>query len=196
MLPDSDDDQYYVRSGLYGSFLSGGLAGFIYGAEGIWNAEVEAEALYPMWQSFEWRSGGEVAAPADVRRGARLALPRARAEGRAGVPNKTGPGFSYYGWAYCARTPERDLFLLYFEKDAPLDANVRGAAPAGPYRPRLFDPARGRVAAAGEPVTVAPSSVLTLPARPDERDWGLILERLDKSGGQKRGRRSPAPLAE
>ena len=33
--------------------------------------------------------------------------------------------------------------------------------------------------APGERITVAPSSVLQLPAPPDERDWGLMLELAD-----------------
>jgi hypothetical protein len=174
--PDSDADRYYVRSGLYGSFLSGGLAGFIYGAEGIWNAEVEPEALYPMWESFKWRSGAEVQhlrAFAEVK-GLRYRALEPKAE--LVMPNKTGPDFSYYGWAYCARTPERDLFLLYFENEAPLEATLRGVRVGDAYRPRLFDPREGKWLESGEPLTVPPSSVLALPPRPDNRDWGMMLE--------------------
>jgi hypothetical protein len=174
--PDSEADRYYVRSGLYGSFLSGGLAGFIYGAEGIWNAEVEPEALYPMWDSFKWRSGAEVQhlrAFAEVK-GQRYRALEPKAE--LMMPNKTGPDFGYTGWAYCARTPERDLFLLYFEHDAPLEAKLRGVSVGATYRPRFFDPREGTWLEPGEPVTVPPSSVLTLPERPDARDWGMMLE--------------------
>ena len=176
--PDSDADGYYVRSGLYGSFLSGGLAGFIYGAEGIWNAEVEPEALYPMWKSFTWRSGGEVQhlkTFAEVR-GQRYRALEPKAE--LVMPNKSGPDFSYYGWAYCARTPERDLFLIYFENEAPAAATLRGVRAGETYRPTFFDPREGKWLPQGEPIAVAPSAVLTLPERPDQRDWGLMLERV------------------
>ena len=50
---------------------------------------------------------------------------------------------------------------------------------AARYRPTFFDPRDGTWLAAGDATTVAPSSVLTLPPRPDYRDWGLVLERLD-----------------
>ena len=174
--PDSEADGYYVRSGLYGSFLSGGLAGFIYGAEGIWQADIEPGSLHPMWDSFKWKTGAQVQhlrTFAEVR-GQRYRALEPGAE--LVMPNKSGPDFSYYGWAYCARTPARDLFLLYFEKDAPLAANLRGVRSGTRYRPSFFDPREGKWLVAGEPVTVPPSSVLPLPQRPDEQDWGLMLE--------------------
>ncbi|HHY50204.1 MAG TPA: DUF4038 domain-containing protein [Alphaproteobacteria bacterium] len=176
--PDSEADRSYVRSSLYGSFLSGGLAGFIYGAEGIWNGEVEPEALYPMWQSFRWRSADEVRhlkTFAEVR-GQRYRALEPKAE--LVMPNKSGPDVSYQGWAYCARTPERDLFLLYFEPDAPRAASLRGVRTGAAYRPQWFDPRTGTWLPPEPPVPVAPSSVLALPARPDQRDWGLLLERV------------------
>ena len=46
----SDKDNAFVRSGMYGSFLSGGLAGHVYGAEGIWGADIEpaADGVHPL----------------------------------------------------------------------------------------------------------------------------------------------------
>ena len=45
---------------MYGSFLSGGLAGHVYGAEGIWGADIEPTAPIHMWDAFQWRSGAEM----------------------------------------------------------------------------------------------------------------------------------------
>lgn len=174
--PNSEADEYYVRSGLYGSFLSGGLAGFIYGAEGIWNAEIEPEALYPMWDSFQWRSAAQVRHLRTFAEVRGLAYRELEPNAELIVPNKTGPGYGYMGWSYCARTPDRRLFLIYFENEAPAEATLRGVAKAGTYRPSFFDPRDGIWLPPGEPVSVAPSSVLTLPPRPDSRDWGLMLE--------------------
>lgn len=177
--PDSDADGFYVRSGLYGSFLSGGLAGFIYGAEGIWQADIEPDSLYPMWDSFKWTNGGQVQ---HLRTFAEAKGQRYRAlepKAELVMPNKTGPDFSYYGWAYCARTPERDLFMLYFENEAPLEAKLRGVNVGARYRPTWFDPREGRWLEPADTITVEPSLVLTLPLRPDARDWGLMLELVD-----------------
>ena len=176
--PDSEADQFYVRSGLYGSFLSGGLAGFIYGAEGIWNAEVEPEALYPMWKSLEWQSGDQIR---HVKSFAMVRGMRYRElvpDAELVMPNKSAPDFSYYGWAYCARTPDKGLFLIYFENEAPLEAKVRGVTYGAKYRANWFDPRSGEWQAPGEPTEVPRSCVMKLPERPDGRDWGFMLERV------------------
>ena len=174
--PNSEADEFYVRSGLYGSFLSGGFAGFIYGCEGIWQSDTEDASLHKMWDAFQWRSADQVRHLKTFAfvRGTRFRSLEPEAE--LVVPSKTGETVSYYGWSYCARSPERDFFLLYFEKDAGQPAHVRGALPAATYRPTWFDPRDGVWHAPGDPITVQPSSLLHLPERPDSRDWGLMLE--------------------
>jgi hypothetical protein len=177
--PDSDADGYYVRSGLYGSFLSGGLAGFIYGAEGIWQADTEPESLYKMWDSFQWKSAGEVQHLKTFAMVKGLRYRGLEPQAELLMPSRTGAGYSYYGWSYCARTPDRSLFLIYFENEAPMDASLRGVVKAATYRPSFFDPREGEWRPSGDPIAVAPSSVLTLPPRPDSRDWGLMLELVE-----------------
>ncbi|MGH6924299.1 MAG: DUF4038 domain-containing protein [Propylenella sp.] len=174
--PNSEADEFYVRSALYGSFLSGGFAGFIYGAEGIWQADVESESLHKMWDAFQWRSADQVR---HLRTFAFVRGTRFRAlepDAELVVPNKTGETVSYCGWSYCAATTERDLFLLYFEKDAGEPAYVRGALHGASYQPSWFDPREGVWRAPGAPIAVQPSSLLHLPERPDDHDWGLMLE--------------------
>ena len=177
--PDSNEDRCYVRSGLYGSFLSGGLAGFIYGAEGIWQADTEAESLHKMWDAFNWQSAADIQhikTFAEVRgQTYRTLEPKADLI----MPNKAGADFSYFGWSYCARTPDKRLFLLFFEKDAPMEARLRGVVNGGRYRATLFDPRSGTWGEPGEVLTVARSSVLTLPERPDAEDWGMMVELVD-----------------
>ena len=45
------------RSGMYGGFLSGGFGGYIYGAEGLWGADIEPDAKYRMWDAMQFESG-------------------------------------------------------------------------------------------------------------------------------------------
>ena len=94
------------------------------------------------------------------------------------MPNKSAPDFSYYGWAYCARVPDKSLFLLYFENEAPLEAKVRGLTYGARYRATWFDPRSGEWGTPSEPMDVPRSCVMALPDRPDGRDWGLMLERV------------------
>ena len=174
--PDSEADRAYVRSALYGSFLSGGFAGFIYGCEGIWQSDTEDQSLHKMWDAFQWRSSDEVQ---HVKTFAFVRGTRFRAlepDAELVVPNKTGDTVSFRGWSYCAASPERDWFLLYFEEDGERNAILRGGLPAATYRPSWFDPREGTWQAPGKPITVETSSLLHLPERPDDRDWGLMLE--------------------
>jgi hypothetical protein len=177
--PDSDADRYYVRSALYGSFLSGGLAGFIYGAEGIWQSDIEPDSLVKMWDAFKWKSADEIRHIRTFAEILGLAYARLEPKSELVVPNKSGPSYGYTGWAYCARTPDRELFLIYFEHDAPMEASLRGVAAGAQYQPAFFDPREGVWHAPGEVLIVGRSSLLTLPPRPDTRDWGMMLERVE-----------------
>jgi predicted amidohydrolase len=58
-------------------------------------------------------------------------------------PNRSGKPNGLTGWAYAARTPGRDLFLLYFEQDCP-SATLTGARPDGQYRAQWFNPRTGQ----------------------------------------------------
>jgi hypothetical protein len=77
------------------------------------------------------------------------------------------------GWAYCARTRERDLFMVYFEAECPA-VRLRGAAYQGCYRAWWFDP---RTGVWGEPLELHASAEceIELPAKPNDDDWALKL---------------------
>lgn len=167
-------DAQFVRSAMYGSVLSGGLAGHVYGAEGIWGADIEAAAPTHMWDAFQWPSGANMThLPAFV-----------LSEGRRYqelvpddfvVPSRTANTKAYEGWAYAARTPDRRFFLAYFEKGCP-QSRIRGAIPEASYRARWFDPRTGAWHPAG-PGTVKANNIgeIALPAFPDGEDWALSL---------------------
>ena len=81
----TEKDDQFVRSAMYGSFLSGGLAGHVYGAEGIWGADIEPTAPIKMWDAFQWNSASADAAPAHLRVFHRQALPGLGARCRSGL---------------------------------------------------------------------------------------------------------------
>ena len=171
----SERDDRFVRSCAYGSFLSGGFAGHVYGAEGIWGADIEASAPTHMWDAFQWRSGAQV----QHLRTFALSIGELYQElvplADLVSPNKTHDTLSYEGWAYCARTQDKNVFLAYFEKGCPA-AKVRGAQLDSYYRAQWFDPRDGRWSDVGTGELPADEiGIITLPAFPGDSDWGLRL---------------------
>jgi hypothetical protein len=80
---------------------------------------------------------------------------------------------AYEGWAYCAHTPGKEIFLAYFEKDAP-QAQIRGARLNSLYKADWFDPRTGTYASAGT-LRSSVIGIIQLPAVPTNADWALRL---------------------
>jgi hypothetical protein len=171
----TEKDDQFVRSAMYGSFLSGGLAGHVYGAEGIWGGDIEEQAPIKMWAAFQWNSARQMqhlhTFAFSIGKRYQELVPNADLIS----PNKTAILRSYEGWAYCARTPDKETFLLYFEKGCP-KSQVRGAKLDSVYRAQWFDPRSGTWQDAG-PGTLRSSVIgnITLPDFPSDMDWGLRL---------------------
>jgi len=177
----------YSRSAMYGSVLSGGLGGHIYGAGGwkggMWSGEVEGASKYPIWKVIQWPSADHMRhlkafILSEGRRYEDL-VPRAALVS----PHRSGKPRGLTGWAYCARTEGRDLFLLYFEKGCPR-ATLSGARPRGNYKARWFDPRTGEWLGGAGTLAADPSGEIALPRFPGSKarsdtDWALKLTRPD-----------------
>jgi hypothetical protein len=158
---------------MYGSFLSGGFAGHIYGADGLWGGDIEAGAQTRMWESLQWRSGAQLQ---HLRTFALSEGTRYRdmvPDHNLVTPSRSGPPNGNRGWAFCARTPEKDLFMLYFEANCP-QATVRSALADRAYRAQWFAPRTGEWIDAGT-LTADQRCHVALPVFPSEGDWGLKL---------------------
>ena len=171
----SEKDNAFVRSGMYGSFLSGGLAGHVYGAEGIWGADIEPAAPVHMWDAFQWGSGAQMqylkTFAFSIGRRYQDLVPLADLVS----PDKTRETLAYVGWAYCARTEDKSIFLAYFEEGCPR-SQIRGARLNSLYRAQWFDPRNGAWQDAGDGTLHANKiGIIELPNPPDARDWGLKL---------------------
>jgi hypothetical protein len=177
---DSETSTINCRSGMYGSILSGGLAGYFYGAEGLWGGDIEKGAKYRMWEALKFDSGAQVQhlktfLMSQGRRYEEL-IPNAELL----VPNKAGDSMGYRGWAYAARTQEKNYFLCYFEKDCLL-TYVRGAEPNKEYKADWFDPRTGKWLSCGKgEITADAIGRLYLPKFLSNEDWGLRLLMLDE----------------
>jgi hypothetical protein len=92
------------------------------------------------------------------------------------TPHETSQTKSFVGWAYCARTPTRDFFLAYFEKDSAQPSTIRGAAPGTIYRALWFDPRTGQWSQVPAGTLRANQwGWIAVPALPSADDWGLKL---------------------
>jgi len=95
-------------------------------------------------------------------------------------PNRAGKPKGVTGWAYGARTPQCDLFLLYFERDCP-QVMLSGVRSGGEYRAQWFDPRTGRWSEPNmSPTVMASSDRVPVPQFPGEGatsrdDWALKL---------------------
>ena len=168
---------------MYGSVLSGGLGGHIYGAGGwdggLWGGNVEDAAENHIWDAMKWPSGDQ------MRHMAKFILSEGRKYQQLVPskelvrPNESGEPEGYTGWAYCARTAEKDLFLLYFEKDC-RKAILSGARPNCKYSAAWFNPRTGKWSSNGI-LTADSSGRIAIPIFPDnsdrsKNDWALKLK--------------------
>jgi hypothetical protein len=171
----TERDDQFARSGLYGSFLSGGFAGHVYGAEGIWGADIEPTAPTKMWDAFQWTSGAQMqylrTFAFSIGRRYQDLVPLADLV----LPHQTHDTLSYEGWAYCARTDDKTIFLAYFEKGCPR-SQIRGARLNSRYDAQWFDPRHDTWSAvAGGTVHASKIGIIELPDFPGDTDWGLKL---------------------
>lgn len=173
----TEKDAQFVRSSMYGSFLSGGLGGYVYGAEGIWGADIEPAAPVKMWDAFRWNSGAQVKYLRDFVFSIGRRYEKLEPDANLVSPNKNYNLTSYEGWAYCARTADKSIFLAYFEKGMP-KAQIRGALLNTDYRVLWFNPRNGSWQGAGV-VRSSPTGTVEIPDYPTGEDWGLKVERAD-----------------
>src|SRR5208283_4667188 len=91
------------------------------------------------------------------------------------IPNSTHELYAFEGWAYCARTQDREFFLVYYEKGCPSQV-VRGAIPGASYEAKWFDPRTGAWSDVESGLLKAGmTGWINIPRKPSDEDWGLRL---------------------
>ncbi|HVU25347.1 MAG TPA: DUF5060 domain-containing protein [Opitutus sp.] len=175
---DSDRDDYFARAMMYGSVLSGGLAGHVYGT-GAYDVTTtgEPEGWRPaIWTALRYRSGAQMQwlKKFILSEGARyrqLELASADLHPRA-ADGSSPDGLD--GWSFMMRTADRSLALLYFETKAERPT-VAGLTPNAHYRWIWFNPRNGAWLA---PLDLAADATGTLTAPPfpvATHDWAAKL---------------------
>jgi hypothetical protein len=185
--PGSEEAALYSRSAMYGSVLSGGLGGHIYGAgkEGetggaMWGGNVEEAARFKVWDGIQWTSGDQLRHLKTfiMSEGDRYKDLNPKVDLLS--PNKTMNDNDWIGWAFCSATADKEWFLLYFEKDCE-QAWLSGLLPEKSYTAKWFDPRNGGwLEGKSAQLKSDASGKVKLPLFPgnalrSETDWALRL---------------------
>jgi hypothetical protein len=169
------DDDLDMRSAMYGSVLCGGLAGHIYGANYLWEGEVEDREKDQMWETIAWRSGGQLQHLKAFVTSLGPAYTELVPHRDLVTPNESGPGNGFRGWAFCARTDDQRVFLVYLEVGCRA-ATLRGALPGATYDALAMDPATGLWSALGSGLaTVSAEGTMGLPGTAADADLAIRL---------------------
>jgi len=179
--PNSKRDNYFGRAQMYGSVMSGGLAGHIYGTgayDGNTTGEAEQEGARPfIWEALNYTSGEQMhhlgkfilsegkiyqeCVPASE-----LLVPH-QAE------NSVEEGLD--GWAYLLISPQKEVAFGYFESGCEIPV-VKGLNPDKNYTVSWFDPVTGEWQNDPQVIGSDESGIVRLVKFPDSsvvsvRDW-------------------------
>ena len=143
---NSDRDNYFARAMMYGSVLSGGLAGHVHGTAAY---DITSTGEPPGWRPYIWTalrytSGTQMQylkkfVLSEGDRYQQLTLAADDIAPRS-TPAALADGLD--GWSFLMRTPQRDFALAYFENKA-LRAQLKGFTPRGRYQWQWFDTKTG-----------------------------------------------------
>lgn len=187
--PFNEPDAYSIetdlnnRSGIYGSFLSGGFGGIFHAAMGLFRGNIEG-CKYRMWDALLYPSGWHLpylksfALVEGTRY--RALIPNAELI----TPNKSGPAVECWReWAFCAATKNKDFVLGYLEYGCP-DVTMRSLRYKAKYRLRWFNPRTGEWTPAAKSMILETDEherlkmprILSYRAK---EDWGFCLTLIE-----------------
>lgn len=185
-LPNSERDNYFGRAQMYGSVLSGGLAGHIYGTgayDGNTTGEPVQEGDRPyIWEALNYPSG------AQMQHLGKFILSEGKAyqecdPGRELLhPHRSEKSVeeSLDGWAYLLISPQKELAFAYFETESEIP-QVKELVPDMKYKISWFDPVSGDWLLDPQNITADEYGTIRLESFPDStrisvRDWCLKIK--------------------
>lgn len=180
--PDSDRDNYFARAQMYGSVLSGGLAGHVHGtaAYDITSTGEPAGWRPHIWTALRYQSGGQMQHLRDFVLSSGpaygdLELANDRLHPRVS-PQAINDGLD--GWSFMMVSPSTDLALLYFEHLAP-QTTIKGLRESTVYEWTWFNPRNGQWSAPIEIESAGDGTLAAPPFPTDPRstmnDWAVRL---------------------
>ncbi len=181
--PNSDRDNYFSRAMMYGSVLSGGLAGHVHGTAAYdVTSTGEPEGWRPyIWTALRYTSGSQMQylKAFVLSEGSRyLQLEPASTDLHPrSASGSLDDGLD--GWSFLMRTADKNFALLFFELQA-ARPQIAGFAPSARYRWQWFNPRDGQWSAPRE-VTTDAAGAFTAPTFPGgtpdaaTQDWAAKL---------------------
>jgi hypothetical protein len=170
----SKEAERNCRSGMYGSFLSGGLAGYFYGCEGIWGGNIEQDSNYLMWDALKFESGDQVRHLKTFVTSKGALFQNLVPESEMLLASRTAEYDGYTKWAYCAYLENKEWVLMYFEEDSS-SSSIRSILPNSEYVMKYYNPRTGEWLS-GITVKTDQIGFAQLPPRPTNEDWAASLE--------------------
>ncbi len=175
---DSPRDIYFARTMMYGSVLSGGLAGHVYGTAAY---DVTSTGESPGWRPYIWTALRYHAAAQMSHLREFMLCEGARYRDLLPASSDLHPRIragskedGLDGWSYLLRTAARDFALVYFENQA-VRPTLAGFQANGRYRWTWFDPRTGEWKPPVDLVADAAGGLLApeIPAREStiDNDW-------------------------
>ena len=145
-VENSERDNYFARAMMYGSVLSGALAGHVHGTAAYdVTSTGEPEGWRPyIWTALRYESGAQMQhlrtfVLSEGDRYQKLLLASQDLQPRS-IPGAPADGLD--GWSFLMRTADLDFALAYFE-DKALGARLKGFTPGARYAWTWFDPRTG-----------------------------------------------------
>lgn len=181
--PNSDRDNYFTRSMMYGSVLSGGLSGHVHGtsAYDITSTGEPAGFRPHFWDAMKYESANYMKHLADfiLSEGTKYQLLEISHKDLHPQKAPGSPEDGLDGWSYMMRDPAKNFALLYFENQSVLP-EISGFNPGKSYSLQWFDTVKGEWK---EPVMVITDKKgsLVIPFFPDRKnpsgtDWALKIK--------------------
>ena len=185
-----------ARSAMYGNVMCGGLAGHIYGSEGLFGGDIEdmtneqGERKPLTWEALQWDAGKQMQYMKEfmLSVGAANFQQLAPRNDVLDAPRELGEdfrqwiGLDFHHWSYCLRAPEGQTFLLYFEVGSITKA-VSYCIPNQAYQADWFNPRTGEWLPLSAPLESDADGVIYLPSPPGgdttmryQEDWALKLQ--------------------
>lgn len=182
--PGSDRDNYFARAQMYGSLLSGGLAGHVHGTAAYdITSTGEPEGWRPhIWTALRYESGRQMQhlqqfVLSEGTRYRELLLASDEIEPRK-AESAIDDGLD--GWSFMMRTSDADLALMYFENGSQLGV-AKGFSPKATYRWSWYNPRTGEWQKSLK-VKADEAGTIQVPRRPSDpsdsmEDWAAKLIR-------------------